>query len=124
MEKLMRRFFLLLFAVALVIGASASSASAQGMMRATPEERAKALKDSLGLNDDQAGAVITIFKSMGEKRQAVMDSLDDRDARREAMMKLMSEADQKIEALLTPDQKAKYEVMKKEREARFRRPQN
>ena len=120
----MRRYYLLLFSVALTIGVAASSASAQGMMRATPEERAQALKDSLGLNDDQAGSIISIFKSMSEKRQAMMDSLDDRDARREAMMKLMSETDQKIEALLTPDQKDKYEVMKKEREARFRRPQN
>ena len=120
----MRRFFLFLFAAVITIGVAASSASAQGMMRATPEERAKALKDSLGLNDDQSGSIIAIFKSMGEKRQAMMDSLDDRDARRAAMMKLMSETDQKIEALLTPDQKDKYEVMKKEREARFRRPQN
>ena len=113
-----------LFAVALVVGLAASNAAAQGMMRATPEERSKMMKDSLGLSDAQTDSVIAIFKSMGAKRQAVMDSLDDRDARRDAMMKLMAETDQKIEALLTPDQKDKYEAMKKEREARFRRPQN
>jgi len=120
----MRRYFLLFFAVALMMGIAASNASAQGTMRATPEERAKMLKDSLGLNDKQTGKVVIIFKSMSEKRQAVMDSLDDRDARREAMMKLMSQTDEKIEALLTADQKVKYEVMIKEREARFRRPRN
>ena len=120
----MRRVLLFLFATALMIGGVFSTASAQGMMRATPEERAKMLKDSLSLSDDQTASIISLFKTMGQKRQAVMDSLDDRDARREAMMKLMSETDEKIEALLTPDQKTKYEAIKKDREARFRRPQN
>ena len=120
----MRRVLALFFVFALLIGGSFSIASAQGMMRATPEERAKMLKDSLSLNDDQTASLVTLFKAMSEKRQAVMDSLDDRDARREAMMKLMSETDEKIEALLTPDQKTKYDAMKKEREARFRQRQN
>ena len=42
---------------------------------------------------------------MGAKRQALMDSVSDRDARREAMMSMMKSIDDKIEALLTPDQK-------------------
>ena len=120
----MRRATVLLLGLFLTLGVMATAASAQGMMRATPEERGKALKDSLGLNDKQADSVIAIFKSMSARRQAAMDSVDDRDARREVMMKLMSETDEKIEALLTPDQKAKYEAMKKERMARFRPPQN
>ncbi|HTX18619.1 MAG TPA: hypothetical protein VMG34_08155 [Bacteroidota bacterium] len=120
----MKRATVLLFGLFLTLSIVASNASAQGMMRATPEERAKSLKDSLGLNDKQTDSVIAIFKAMNVKRQAAMDSVDDRDARRDVMMKLMSETDEKIEALLTPDQKTKYEAMKQERMARFRRPQN
>jgi Spy/CpxP family protein refolding chaperone len=52
---------------------------------------------------------------MSAKRQALMDSVSDRDARREAMMGMMKSTDDKIEALLTPDQKDKYEAMMRQR---------
>ncbi len=97
---------------------------AQGMMRMTPEERVKQLKDSLGLNDKQTEQITNIYKEMGAKRQALMDSVSDRDARRDAMMTMMKTTDDKIEALLTADQKDKYEAMKKAREAMMRQRQN
>lgn len=120
----MRNFLSMLIGAVLLVAASTTTTMAQGMMRMSPEERAKALKDSLTLTDKQTEQVAVIFKDMGAKRQAMMDSLDDRDARREAMMKLMSQVDEKIETLLTPEQKNKYEAMRKEREARFRRGPN
>jgi periplasmic protein CpxP/Spy len=120
----MRYYFSMLFAAVLLAGICTTNTMAQGMMRMTPEERVKQLKDSLSLTDKQAEQITNIFKEMGAKRQAVMDSIDDRDARREAMMGLMAKTDEKIEALLTPEQKDKYEAMKKEREARFRQRPN
>ena len=120
----MRNFFLLLFGAVLLVALSTTTSMSQGMMRMTPEERAKGLKDSLSLTDKQTEQVVKIFKEMGSRRQAVMDSLDDPDARREAMMSLMAKTDEKIEVLLTPEQKGKYDTMKKAREARFRRGPN
>jgi Spy/CpxP family protein refolding chaperone len=61
---------------------------------------------------------------MSSKRQALMDSVSDRDARREAMMSMMKSTDEKIEALLTPDQKDKYEALIKAREAMMRQRMN
>ncbi len=120
----MRYYLSLLFAAALLTGIFATNSMAQGMMRMTPEERAKMLKDSLGLNDQQTEQITNIFKDMGAKRQALMDSVSDRDARREAMMSMMKSADEKIEALLTPDQKDKYEAIKKARQEMMRQRQN
>ena len=120
----MRYYLSLLLAALLLAGIFTTNSMAQGMMRMTPEERAKQLKDSLGLSDQQVAQIDSIFKVMGAQRQALMDSVSDRDARREAMMKMMKGADEKIEALLTPDQKDKYEAMKKAREAMMRQRQN
>jgi periplasmic protein CpxP/Spy len=120
----MRYYLSLLFAMLILAGVFTSNSLAQGMMRMTPEERVKQLKDSLGLNEKQTAQIDSIFKDMGAKRQALMDSVSDRDARREAMMGMMKTIDEKIEALLTPDQKDKYESMKKAREAMMRQRQN
>ena len=120
----MRYYLSLLLATLFLAGVFTTTSMAQGMMRMTPEERVKQLKDSLGLSDKQADQITGIFKDMGAKRQALMDSVSDRDARREAMMSMMKATDEKIEALLTPDQKDKYEAIKKAREAMMRQRQN
>lgn len=117
----MRHYLFLLIGVLVVIGSTNMMAQ---RMRMSAEDRAKVLKDSLGLSDKQMEQVVGILKEMGSKRQALADSIQDRDARREAMMILMAKSDEKIELLLTPEQKEKYEVMKKQREARFRRRSN
>jgi protein CpxP len=119
----MRYYLSLLFVVTLMGGVFTTNAAAQGM-RMTPEERVKMLKDSLGLDDKQSDQIIVIFKDMGAKRQALMDSVSDRDARRDAMMKMMQATDNQIEAILTPAQKDKYEELKKAREAMMRQRQN
>ncbi len=120
----MRYYLSLILAAVVLVGVFTTTTMAQGMMRMTPEERVKQLKDSLGLDDKQTDQIIVIFKDMGAQRQALMDSVSDRDARREAMMSMMKSTDEKIEALLTPDQKDKYEAMKKAREAMMRQRQN
>ena len=71
------------------------------------------------LDQKQADSLVSIFKAMGQKRQAMMDSVEDRDARRDKMMSLMAQTDEMIEAMLTKDQKVKYDEMKKERMRRF-----
>ena len=119
----MVRYLLVLFGVVLLVGISSTNVKAQGM-RMSAEDRAKVLKDSLGLSDKQMEQVVGILKEMSSKRQALADSIQERDARREAMMNLMAKSDEKIESLLTPEQKEKYEVMKKQREARFRQRSN
>jgi Spy/CpxP family protein refolding chaperone len=53
------------------------------------------------------------MRSLGGKYQ------DDRQARREAMQSVMKETDEKIEALLTKEQKTKYEDLVKQRRSRF-----
>lgn len=95
-------------------------ASAQGMMR-SPEERAKQLKEQLKLDDEQTKKVEEIFKSAQEKMQEAMGNAQgDRDAMRKIMMDIRAKGDKEIEALLTKDQKKKYNEVKKEREKRMR----
>jgi Spy/CpxP family protein refolding chaperone len=117
----MRHYLFLFIGVLVVIGSTNMMAQ---RMRMSAEDRAKVLKDSLALNDKQMEQVVGILKEMTSKRQALADSIQNRDARREAMMSLMAKSDEKIEILLTPEQKEKYEVMKKQREARFRQRSN
>ncbi len=119
----MRHKLSLLIGAVLLFVIGSTSLMAQGM-RMSAEDRAKVLKDSLGLSDKQLEQVVGILKEMGGRRQALADSIQDRDAMREAMMSLMAKNDKKIEALLTPEQKEKYEVMKKQRQARFRQRPN
>jgi Spy/CpxP family protein refolding chaperone len=119
----MRQHLTLLICAFLLVVITSTNVVAQGM-RMSAEDRAKVLKDSLRLSDKQMEQVVAILKEMGSERQALADSIRDRDARREAMMSLMAKSDEKIESLLTKEQKEKYEVMKKEREARFRQRTN
>lgn len=94
--------------------------SAQGM-RMSPEERTKQLKEQLKLDDEQTKKIEEIFKSAQEKMQEAMGNAQgDRDAMRKMMMDMRAKADKEIEALLTKDQKKKYDELKKEREKRMR----
>ena len=119
----MKRFqtLLLISLLALIVGVTTSMA--QGM-RMTPEERVKQLKDSLSLNEKQTEQITAIYKELGAQRQALQDSIQDRDAMRDAMRGLMAKSDEKVKALLTKEQKEKFEAMVKAREARFRQRMN
>jgi len=117
---------LVLFAAGFLVLASVSSALAQ-RRQFSPEERAKRLKDSLALNDDQVAKVVKIYQDVDQQRKDLFSAgSDDRQARMQAMRSLMDTTDVKIEALLTDTQKTKYEDMKKQRQERGmrRRPPN
>ena len=116
---------LVLFAAGFLMLAS-SSALAQ-RMQLSPEQRAKALKDSLTLSDEQLAKVVKIYQDADQKRKDAFSSgSDDRQARMQAMRSIMDTTDVKIEALLSDTQKSKYDDMKKQRQERGmrRRPPN
>jgi periplasmic protein CpxP/Spy len=119
----MQKHIPLLFCALFLVVVSTTGAYAQ-RMRMSPQERVAALKDSLGLSDDQTAKITSIFEDMGKQRQAIFDSTDDRDARRQAMMSLSAKADTLIESVLTDQQKAKYEAMEKERQERMQQYRN
>ncbi len=113
-EGLVRQCILL--SMILVFGVV--TAGAQGM-RMSPEDRAKALKDSLALDSTQTAKVTAIYK---ESQAAVMDAMQngtgDRDAMRATMMEITKKADDKVKALLNAEQKKKFDEMVKNRPAR------
>ena len=101
--------------VAVLIGLAAVAVQAQPRRR-TPEQQTQTLKDSLNLTKDQAAKVLGIFQTADKERDSVMSSnTGDRQARWEAMRGLMEKTDKQIEALLTPEQKTKYDAMKAQR---------
>jgi len=110
------RSLMSLVAVLAFVGLWAQPAHAQ-RMQMTAEQRTQRLKDSLGLSEDQAASVLKIYQDMDQQRKDLFSSeSSDRDSRMQAMRSLMEKTDTKIEALLTPDQKTKYDAMKQQRQ--------
>ncbi len=119
----MQQYQKLLLMVALLLGLCATSSFAQGL-RMSAEDRTKMLKDSLSLTAVQADSVLKIYKMADKERQEVMSTAgEDRETRMTAMRKVMDKTDAKIEVLLTPEQKTKYDAMKKARAARMQQMQ-
>jgi hypothetical protein len=114
----MKRFTLVAMAVVMAF----ASLSAQGM-RISPEERAKALKDSLSLDSAQTAKVVGIYKESQKAMQDAFQSASgDRESMRSTMQEISKKADDKVKALLNDKQKAKYEEMIKNRPQRGMRP--
>jgi Spy/CpxP family protein refolding chaperone len=114
----MKHSMLLFLVVTFLAGVSASPGLAQGM-RLSAEERTQRLKDTLSLNEEQAGKILAIYKDADKERQELFASgSEDRDARMAAMRSLSEKTDTKIEALLTPEQKTKYQELVKQRQMR------
>jgi hypothetical protein len=87
----------------------------------SPEQRTQRLTDSLHLTAAESLKVVQIYMEMDQERKTLLGSdAGDRDSRMEAMRNLMAKTDAKIEDVLTPDQKIKYQELKKFR--RQRRP--
>ncbi len=119
----MQQYQKFLLIVAILLGLCTTSSLAQGM-RMSAEDRTKMLKDSLSLTAVQADSVLKIYKVADKERQEAMSTAgDDREARMTAMRKVMDKTDTKIEGLLTPEQKTKYDAMKKARAARMQQMQ-
>ena len=101
---------------ALLLLASAG-AFAQGRM--DPADRAKDLKEKLGLTDDQTVKVRKIFEDAQSEAMAQMNGdSGSRGDRRAAMQQMMAKTQDKIKALLTDEQKDKYQKLLDERKSR------
>lgn len=90
---------------------------ARGMM--DPGQRAQMLKDRLGLNDSQTSQIKAIYADGTTKMQALRSNSSlSQDDRRSQMMSMRKDENDKIEALLTADQKTKFEAMQQEMRGR------
>ena len=99
---------------------SVASVSFAQMDSSGVERRVERMKTDLSLTADQTAKVRTImFESWAEGQKIRAAHPDDPDAAREEMMKQRDKSDKKIGALLTDEQKVKYEKMKEERRQRM-----
>ena len=84
-------------------------------MRGSPVERILGLKEKLGLTEAQ----VAQLKKIGEETRAAMKALrekeGDRESKKDEAKKIQEAAKAKIDAVLTAEQKAKLEELKKER---------
>jgi Spy/CpxP family protein refolding chaperone len=91
----------------------------RGMM--DPERRAEMLKDRLGLSDSQTSQVKSILEDSRTKMETLRSNSSlSQDDRRSQMMSIRKSDNDKIEALLTPDQKTKYDAMQQQTRGRMR----
>ncbi len=80
------------------------------------KEKLDKLKTDLALSDDQAAKVQSIMMEQREKMKGVKgDTTLTQEQKKEKMKACRAEVDAKISALLTPEQKTKWEQMKKDR---------
>jgi len=114
-----------LFTLALVAGVSASTLLAQPPeggpgpggpgrgMQMSAGDRLKQLSEALGLTEEQKTQITPILTEEVAALKAIYDDKGlERDARREKMKAVRDSFAGKIEAILTPDQKAKFEKIK------------
>ena len=84
-----------------------------GARGGNPEQRMAMLKQQLNLSDDQFAQVKAIFADQRTKMMALRDdTTTPQQQKRGQMMGIMKDGDSKIEAILTPDQKTKYAVIR------------
>lgn len=77
------------------------------------EARLKQLSEFLGLTEEQKTKITPILTEEAAALKAIYDDKAlERDARREKMKSVRDSFAGKIEAILTPDQKAKFEKLK------------
>jgi periplasmic protein CpxP/Spy len=92
-----------------------------GMM--DPERRTQMMKERLGLSDAQAAQVKAIYEDERTKSQALMaDQTGDRAAMRPKMEAIRKGSEDRIGAILTPDQKTKWDALRAEMQQRGRGP--
>jgi Spy/CpxP family protein refolding chaperone len=71
------------------------------------------LKNALGLTDEQAAAIKDILLAQHEQIKILREQYkDDPEGLREALKTLLQETDASIIALLTPEQAAKWDLLK------------
>jgi protein CpxP len=96
--------------------AAAGKGKGKGDRAARAKERLDKLQTELGLTEDQSKKLQGI---MMEQRQTMKSVKDDttltEDQKKEKLKASRAEIDTKISAILTPEQKAKWEQLKKDR---------
>ncbi len=85
-----------------------------------PAERLKAMKEKLGLTDEQEGKVKAIFEKNRGKR-AELKGLSKEDRRSKMRETLKSEMEE-VGAILTPEQKEKWKTEMKNRRGGAAKP--
>ncbi len=109
--------------VSMLVLFSAMVLHGQGMRSSSPEDRTKRLKEELSLDTVQTAKVLVIYQELQDTMKKVFAANQGGD--RQEMMSVMrehtSKADEKISALLTDDQKKKFDEVKKQREKRTQR---
>lgn len=91
----------------------------RGMM--DPGQRSQMMKERLNLSDDQTTQVKAILEDSRTKMEALRSNSSlSQDDRRSQMMTIRKGENDKVEALLTADQKTKYEAMQQEMRGRMR----
>lgn len=110
---------LLLIGILSAIVVSGLIAQPQQRMRMSPEDRVKALKDSLALDTTQVAKVLAIYKWQQDEGAKLREANQgDFASMRTAMTDLNTKTDEKIKGVLTDTQKKKYEEMMKNRPMR------
>jgi len=107
-------------AVIAIVALSLQQVAQAQRMRMTPEERAKALKDSLSLSDQQVVKITKIYEAQqAEMREKMGELQGDRDAMRQAMQAMTAKTDSLVGAVLTKDQLKKYQELQKQMRQRM-----
>ena len=110
---MLTRLFTGLLLVAFVVLATASAFAQPQRMSA--EDRTKRLTEQLSLSADQAKKVLAINKRSEEDMRKIFESAEgDRESMRETMRAHREKVNKEIEALLTAEQKTKFEEIKKQ----------
>jgi Spy/CpxP family protein refolding chaperone len=83
-----------------------------------PEERVNRMKTELGLTDEQSAKLLTIYQKAGESLKALHeDTATPQDQKRPKMEELMKSTRDEVLAVLTPEQKEKFEAEMAKRRA-------
>ena len=102
------------------------SAQEPGRGARTPEERVKALKESLKLTDEQAEKLKAVFAKNQEKTKAIRENQSLSQEDRRAKMREANDAlEAEVKPILTPEQQTKWkEETEKRRAERAKRQSN
>lgn len=89
-----------------------AAAPGRGRGEGRGEQMIENLKRELALTQEQEQQVRAIFREMGQKMRQMRESGAGQESFREEMAKMRRAAEDRIAAILTPDQKAKYDEMR------------
>jgi periplasmic protein CpxP/Spy len=88
----------------------------QGGPGGGPIEHILKLKEKLGLTDDQVTQIKKIGEDTREAMKALHEKAGDRESKKDEMMAIRDDAKTKLDAVLTAEQKAKLDEMRKKHE--------